>query len=129
MQHIFNMRIYYEDTDLSGMVYYANYLKFIERARSEWIRDLGINQKELRATEGIVFAVRTLEADYIKAAQFDDLLKIITTVEYKTAARLVLKQTVYCHDKIMFTARITLVALTSKGKPTRLPAEIRHQNS
>ena len=63
--HQFSLRVYYEDTDLAGIVYYANYLKFIERARSEWVRGLGVDQVALRAEAGLVFAVRRVEADFI----------------------------------------------------------------
>ena len=65
MPHSLSLRVYYEDTDLAGIVYYANYLKFIERGRSEWVRTLGVDQAALRATQGIVFAVRRVEADYL----------------------------------------------------------------
>ena len=74
MTHRFPVRVYYEDTDLAGIVYYANYLKFIERARTEWVRSLGIDQTRLKAEAGIVFAVRRVEADYLAPARFDDLL-------------------------------------------------------
>ena len=69
-------RVYYEDTDLAGIVYYANYLKFIERARTEWVRGLGVDQVALRAEHGIVFAVRRVEADYLRPARFDDELVV-----------------------------------------------------
>ena len=68
MTHEFTLRVYYEDTDLAGIVYYANYLKFIERGRSEWVRTLGVDQGALRAEAGIVFAVRRVEADYLRPA-------------------------------------------------------------
>ena len=73
--HQFPLRVYYEDTDLAGIVYYANYLKFIERGRSEWLRALGIDQARLRAESGHVFAVRRVEADYLRPARFDDLIE------------------------------------------------------
>ena len=119
------MRVYYEDTDLSGVVYYANYLKFIERARSEWVRSLGIDQKYLKAKKRTVFAVRHLVADYVKSANFDDVLEINTFLENKTAARFILKQDVFRGKELLFRGRVTLVAITENGKPTRLPAEIR----
>ena len=71
--HEKQIRVYYEDTDMAGIVYYANYLRYIERARSDWVRDLGIDQLAMKA-EGIVFAVRRVEADYIAVARFDDVL-------------------------------------------------------
>ena len=125
MKQRFSLRVYYEDTDFGGIVYYANYLKFIERARSEWVRSLGIDQSDLKADRNMVFAVRHLVADYLAPAKFDDVLQIITLLESKTAARLILKQDIFRDKELLFSARVTLVALTQSGKPTRLPAEIR----
>ena len=119
------MRVYYEDTDFGGIVYYANYLKFIERARSEWIRNLGIDQRDLKTNRNTVFAVRHLEAHYLTPAKFDDVLEIATVLEKKTVARLILKQDVFRDKELLFSAHVTLVALTQNRKPTRLPAEIR----
>ena len=118
--HIFTCRVYYEDTDLAGIVYYANYLKFIERARSEWVRILGVDQVALKE-QGIVFAVRRVEADYISPAKFDDVLTIETEMVSKTAARLILDQRVLREGGELFRASVTLVALTPDGRPTRLP--------
>ncbi len=125
MTHRFACRVYYEDTDLAGIVYYANYLKFIERGRSEWVRGLGVDQAALRAGEGVVFAVRRIEADYLAPAHFDDMLEVTTAVEGATAARLVLRQQVARADRVLFDARVTLVALGPGGAPVRLPAAIR----
>ena len=125
MKQRFYLRVYYEDTDFGGIVYYANYFKFIERARSEWVRSLGIDQSDLKADRNIVFAVRHLVADYLAPAKFDDVLQIITLLQSKTAARLILKQDIFRDKELLFSARVTLVALTQSGKPTRLPAEIR----
>ena len=91
MTHRFSLRVYYEDTDLAGIVYYANYLRFIERARSEWIRSLGVDQKAMKADDGIVFAVRRVEADYLAPAHFDNELEVLTTTEAVTGARIVLR--------------------------------------
>ncbi len=88
MSHRFALRVYYEDTDLAGIVYYANYLKFIERARSEWVRGLGVDQARLRAESGIVFAVRRVEADYLRPAVFDDLLEVETRLVETGGARI-----------------------------------------
>ncbi len=123
--HIFPLRVYYEDTDLAGIVYYANYLKFIERARSEWVRGLGVDQALLRAEHGLVFAVRRVEADYLRPALFDDVLTVQTTVSEHSGARLVLDQAVLCYAQTLFTARVTLVCLTATGTPTRFPATLR----
>lgn len=121
----FDLRVYYEDTDLAGIVYYANYLKFIERARSEWVREAGIDQVALKAEQGLVFAVRRLEADYIAPAKFDDLLQVRTDLSLMTAARITLKQSVWRDETRLFDSVVTLVCLTEGGRPARIPAEIR----
>ena len=126
MTHSFTTRVYYEDTDLAGIVYYANYLRFIERARTEWVRSLGIDQTRLRTEAGVVFAVRRVEADYLAPAKFDDVLTILTLPQSATPARLTLKQDVRRANALIFTALVTLVALTERGAPTRLPVAFRH---
>ena len=125
MTHSFACRVYYEDTDLAGIVYYANYLKFIERARSEWVRDLGLDQARMKAEEGVVFAVRRVEADYLAPARFDDLLQVTTEVLTVTPARIILSQSVLREGDLLFVAKVTLVALGSDGRPMRLPAGLR----
>lgn len=125
MTHRFDLRVYYEDTDLAGIVYYANYLRFIERARTEWVRGLGIDQVRLREQEDIVFAVRRVEADYLRPAVFDDLLTVETALVSMTGARIVLSQGVLRGEARLFAARVTLVALTGSGRPARLPPALR----
>lgn len=125
MTHSFPVHVYYEDTDLAGIVYYANYLKFIERARTEWVRGLGIDQSRLKEDEGIVFAVRHLEADYLSPARFDDELTVETTMTSMTGVRIVLQQEVKRAGDLLFSASVTLVALNEAGLPARLPANIR----
>ena len=119
--HELSVRVYYEDTDLAGIVYYANYLKFIERGRSEWLRDRGIDQVALKAASGHVFAVRRIEADYLRPARFDDLLTVETVLSHMTAARIVVEQAVRRGDDLLFTARVTLACLDAGGRPARLP--------
>lgn len=125
MVHNFELRVYYEDTDLAGIVYYANYLKFIERARTEWVRDIGIDQTELKASDGIVFAVRRVEADYLSPAKFDDELVVQTSPVQVTGARIVLQQDVMRGQEVLFSAVVTIVALSETGHPVRLPGNIR----
>lgn len=125
MQHDFPIRVYYEDTDLAGIVYYANYLKFIERARTEWVRGLGIDQGRLKAEEGIVFGVRRVEADYLRPAKFDDELTVVTRPEAVTGARIVLDQSVLRGGEVLFQAHVTLVCLTDTGHAARVPPELR----
>ena len=127
MAHEFPVRVYYEDTDLAGIVYYANYLKFIERGRSEWIRALGVDQVALKREHGIVFAVRRVEADYLRPAKFDDELAVRTELVAETGARIVLDQSVTRGGEVLFTAQVVLVCLSETGAPQRLPAEIRRK--
>jgi acyl-CoA thioester hydrolase len=125
MSHLWQVRVYYEDTDLAGIVYYANYLKFIERARTEWVRGMGIDQARLRAETGVVFAVRRIEADYLAPAHFDDLLTVETRVREVGGARVVLAQEVQRGAERLFASLVTLVALGPEGRPARLPAAFR----
>lgn len=122
--HRFPLRVYYEDTDLAGIVYYANYLKFIERARSEWVRELGIDQTAMKA-DGLVFAVRHISADYLSPARFDDALTVLTTPKSATPARITLHQQVMRGETALFCADVTLVCVTEAMKPARLPAVFR----
>lgn len=123
--HHFDVRVYYEDTDLAGIVYYANYLKYIERARSEWVREIGLDQTALRRDRGLVFAVRRVVADYLAPARFDDILTVDTAAAALSPARLTLAQTVSRDGTLLFDSTVTLVALTAAGRPARLPAELR----
>ena len=126
--HSFPVRVYYEDTDMAGIVYYANYLRFIERARSDWVRGMGIDQMAMKA-DGVVFAVRRLEADYIAPAQFDDVLEVRTRLATATPARMVLEQGVWRDDEEIFRASVTIVCIAASGKPARLPAKLRLMQS
>ncbi len=127
MPHQITLRVYYEDTDLAGIVYYANYLKFIERARTEWVRALGVDQAKLKAERGMVFAVRRVEADYREPAKFDDVLTVDTVLQAATGARIVLGQDVRRGDGVLFRSTVTLVMLTQTGRPARIPADIRQK--
>lgn len=125
--HKFTLRVYYEDTDLAGIVYYANYLKFIERGRSEWVRSVGVDQVALKRDHGIVFAVRRVEADYLRPAKFDDQLTVRTELVAETGARITLDQSVWRGEERLFEAQVVLVCLTEEGGVARLPAEIRRK--
>ncbi|WP_395004268.1 tol-pal system-associated acyl-CoA thioesterase [Cypionkella sp.] len=123
--HRFALRVYYEDTDLAGIVYYANYLKFIERGRSEWVRGLGIDQGKLKAETGVVFAVRRVLADYLKPAVYDDALVVETRLHSLGNARIDLQQSVLRGDDVLFTAEVTLVCMSADGKAARIPKALR----
>ena len=123
--HSLPVRVYYEDTDLAGIVYYANYLKFIERGRSEWVRALGVDQAALKAGLGIVFAVRRVEADYLRPAKFGDDLTVTTRLREMGGARIVVEQEVLRAGERLFQAVVTLVCLSDDGHAARIPAEVR----
>jgi acyl-CoA thioester hydrolase len=127
MTHRFPIRVYYEDTDMGGIVYYANYLKYIERARSAWVREMGIDQNEMRDKDGVVFAVRRVEADYLGPAKFDDELEVRTTTQAVTGARLVMEQQVVRGEEVLFSAQVTIVCIGDGGAPARLPEGLRHR--
>ena len=131
MIHSHPVRVYYEDTDLGGFVYYANYLKFIERGRSEWVRAQGVDQTALKAERGILFVVRHLEADYLAPAYFEDAL-IVETERLEIAgsgagsragSRIVLAQRVLRGDRVLFAAKVTLVCVEG-GRAVRVPADV-----
>ncbi|MEM9550312.1 MAG: tol-pal system-associated acyl-CoA thioesterase [Pseudomonadota bacterium] len=123
-QHTYPIRVYYEDTDMGGIVYHANYLRYIERARSDYVRQLGQDQNRMRE-EGVVWVVRRIEADYLATARFEDALIVETRVNRISGVRLVMDQIVTRGDETIFTAVVTAVCMTRDGKPLRLPAEIR----
>lgn len=122
-QHSFPVRIYYEDTDFSGNVYHAAYLKFFERGRTEFLRDEGIHHSEL-AGEGIAFAVRSMEIAFDGAAHIDDLLTVTTEVAAITGARLTLNQVILRGDVVLTRASVMVVAIKTSGGPARMPKVI-----
>ncbi|WP_372571266.1 tol-pal system-associated acyl-CoA thioesterase [Ruegeria jejuensis] len=124
MTHIFPIRVYYEDTDMGGIVYHANYLRYIERARSDWVRNLGNDQNAMREA-GIVWVVRKIEAEYLAAARFDEELVVETEMSKLSGVRLTMTQLVKRGETEIFRATVTAVCMNSDGKPVRLPAEIR----
>ena len=126
MVHTFSLRVYYEDTDMAGIVYYANYLRYIERARSEAVRDVGIDQLAMKQ-EGLVFVVRQMVVDYLLPARFDDVLTIETETTALKGANMQMFQSVKRGDEVVFTADVRVAFMTTDGKPTRYPAKIRHQ--
>jgi len=126
MSHSFPVRIFYEDTDMAGIVYYANYLKYIERARSDIAEQLGVDQRAMRERE-IVFVITRVEADYLGSARFGDRLEVRTTHHAKGAVRWMFDQDVARDGEVIFRAKVTAVCMTTAGKPTRLPAELRSQ--
>ncbi|CUH64265.1 Acyl-CoA thioester hydrolase YbgC [Thalassovita gelatinovora] len=125
MTHELTIRVYYEDTDMAGIVYYANYLRYIERARSEWVRELGIDQRAMKDQDGLVFVVRRIEADYLASAKLDDLLVVETETVQLTGVRWILEQRVKRDEDVLFHAIVTVVVMTETGHPSRMPATVR----
>jgi acyl-CoA thioester hydrolase len=121
--HKLSVRVYYEDTDFGGVVYYANYLKFIERGRTEALRDAGIDQVALK-NDGLVFVVRRLTADYLSPARFDDVLTVDTRVSWMKRASLGMAQSITRGSDILFTADVTIACMNTEGRPARLPTEL-----
>jgi acyl-CoA thioester hydrolase len=119
------VRVYYEDTDAAGVVYYANYLKFLERARTEWLRAAGFEQTVLRDEHGVVFVVRALAIEYATPARFNDELEVSVALEDARGSVLDLAQAVCRDGQPLVTARVKIACVnTSSFKPVRIPKSI-----
>ena len=123
--HSMNIRVYYEDTDLGGVVYYANYLRFIERARSEWIRGLGIDQIKMRDEDEVIFVVTKIKADYLSPARFDDILRVDTKIKVVSPVRAHFYQNIFREEKVIFKAKVCVTCTSNSGKVLRLPEKIK----
>lgn len=118
-------RVYYEDTDAGGVVFYANYLKFFERARTEWLRSLGMSQEILKDTYSLLFVVGRISVDYIQSARLDDLLTITVEVERIGRASIYFYQRAYLGETLLATAQIQIVSVLSpQMKPLAIPSDI-----
>lgn len=124
--HVFPVRVYYEDTDAGGIVYHSNYLKFAERGRTEVLRDLGVEHRTLMAAEGLAFAVRRCEVDYLAPARLDDDLEVRTVMRALGNASLELEQTIWRREDQRELARlmVRLAIINREGRPTRLPPSV-----
>ena len=122
------VRVYYEDTDAGGIVYYANYLRYLERARTEWLRALGVGQASLMADAGLAFAVRSLTTDFLRPARLDDALEVVSRLGELGRAQVVFDQQVERQGEILLTARVRVACLDlRRGKPTAIPAGLLEQ--
>ncbi len=120
-----NIRVYYEDTDAAGIVFYANYLKFFERARTEWLRQLGIEQQALTQQTGTHFIVLHTSIDYRAPARLDDLLQIVSSIQRLGKASVHFTQQAWVNDKLLATCTIRIGCIESTGfKPVALPAQV-----
>lgn len=122
--HILPVRIYYEDTDFSGIVYHANYLRFLERGRTDFLRVAGIDQSVLHAEGDIVFAVRRMLLDFLKPARMDDVVIVETSVSVMKGASITMAQRIRRGEETLLTAEV-LVAAIREGRPARLPDAVR----
>lgn len=128
--HVLPVRIYFEDTDFSGVVYHANFLRFIERGRSDMLRLLGVSHEALDSGthgERLAFAVRRIQVDFLKPARIDDLVEIETRPGKIEGARLTLDQSVRRRGEILVTATVTIAMINQAGRPRRLPAIVREK--
>ena len=123
--HVFPVRVYHEDTDAAGIVYYANYLRFAERARTELLRSLGIRHAELMRRDGVGFAVRDCTIDYVRPAHLDDELEVHTRITGLGAATLRATQDIKRADAELVRMRVRLACLGRTGRPVRLPGAVR----
>jgi len=122
-----NFRVYYEDTDAGGVVFYANYLKFIERGRTEYLRDLGFDQGKITKEKDIFFVVKSLSADYLLPAYLDDMIQVQTNIKLSKNASLVFTQKILNLEKntVLFNAEVKVVSVLKNNlKPCAIPQEI-----
>lgn len=125
-QFAWPVRIYYEDTDGGGVVYHSNYLKFMERARTEWLRSMGFEQTELREKMRVLFVVRGLKLKYRQPAKFDDSLSVITRITRLGYSLLEFEQTIYRGEELLTSGMVEVVCVDADNfKPVSIPAEIR----
>ena len=123
----FNIKVYYEDTDAGGVVYYANYLKFLERARSEAIHSLGFSNKGLLENHGILLIVKSCNIQYKQPVQLEDLLEISSEATSFTKTSILMKQLILKNNDIISEAEVHLVAVDNKGKPTKIPDQLKRK--
>jgi acyl-CoA thioester hydrolase len=123
--HRQTIRVYFEDTDAAGIVYYANYLKFAERARTDMLRDLGVSHAEMMKRDGLVLVVRRCEVDYLRPAKLDDLLTVETTAAKLGGASVELLQRVLRAEEVLAELKVLVVCIGQDGRPARIPDYVR----
>lgn len=129
-QQLFSLptRVYWEDTDAGGVVYHARYVAFMERARTEWMRELGHGQESLRASHGLVFAVRAMRMEFLAPARLDDVLEVTVALRECRRASLVVDQAIECDGRRLLEAQVRLAALDAAGfRPRGIPDALHQQ--
>ncbi len=124
-RHVLALRVYYEDTDAAGIVYYANWLRFLERGRTELLRLLGQEHSALREERGVNWVVRRCAIDYLKPARLDDTIEVLTSCGELRGASLEMRQDVRRGDDALIHAELLVACMNSNGRPTRLPSGMR----
>jgi acyl-CoA thioester hydrolase len=126
-EFIWNVRVYYEDTDAGGIVYYANYLKFFERARTEWLRALNVNQHTLLQEHDAMFVVKSVNAEYHAPAKLDDVLKLTLSIEKQGRASISFIQEAWHGEQLLNTARVKVGCVDSSLRPRAVPSVVADQ--
>jgi acyl-CoA thioester hydrolase len=125
-QHVLPLRVYWEDTDASGIVYYANYLRFIERARSDLLRFAGVRQDDIWTEHGVALTVRALTIDYFRPARLDDVIDVRSHLLELKGASVRARQSVFRGDDELARAMVRIACIDRLGRPRRLPEPVRH---
>ena len=123
-EFIWNVRVYYEDTDAGGIVYYANYLKFFERARTEWLRQINVSQHALLQEHDAMFVVKSVSAEYHAPAKLDDVIKLTLSIEKLGRASLSFIQEAWCGEQLLNTARVRIGCVDSALRPRAVPPAV-----
>jgi acyl-CoA thioester hydrolase len=124
--HALPIRVYFEDTDTGGIVYYANYLKFAERGRTELLRHLGISHAEMIKKQGVMFVIRSCLLNCLAPARLDDVLEVRTYFKKLTYAKLEISQVIIREDQLIATLEVVLACINALGKPIKIDDRLRH---
>ena len=125
VRHRHRMRVYWEDTDAGGVVFYANYLKFFERARTEWLRSLGFSQQRLKEDEGVMFVVSHTAVNYLRPARLDDELEVTVSLQFAGRASMAIAQQAWCNGILLAEGQIRIGCVDARTfRPQRIPSPI-----
>ena len=124
--HTFPIRVYFEDTDTGGIVYYANYLKFAERGRTELLRNIGVSHAEMIKKQGVMFVVRSCLLNCLAPARLDDVLEVRTYFKKLSHVKLEVSQSIVRDDQLIATLEVVLACVNSLGKPIKIDGDLRH---
>lgn len=127
MKHSVEYRVYYEDTDAGGVMYHASYIRFCERGRTEFLRNLGLSCSVLDEQEGLIFVIRHIDAHYYKPARLEELLRVESAIKELKNSSFVMEQSIFCHHSMLFSMKVTVVCVDKTVKPIRIPDHIRNK--